>query len=94
MTIDTLLRALARIPRPHVSPFWSARVTARATQSQPWARTSRVMWLYWTALAAVGGPLLLTSWERLAAVAFGAVALRAVVALTRNSFRDGGGMIP
>jgi hypothetical protein len=40
------------------------------------------MWLYWTALAAVGGPLLLTSWERLAAVAFGAVVLRAVVALT------------
>jgi hypothetical protein len=86
MTVDTLLRGLARIPRPHVSPFWSARVTARATAGatrlQPVARASRVMWLYWTALAAVGGPLLLTSWQRLAFVAFGAVALRAVIALT------------
>ena len=83
MTVDTLLRALARIPRPHVSPFWPARVTARATRSQPAARAARVMWLYWTALAAVGGPFLLTSWERLAAVAAGAVAVRAVIALTR-----------
>ena len=82
MTIDTLLRGLARIPRPHVSPFWPARVTARATQSRPAARAPRMMWLYWTALAAIGGPFLLTSWERLAAVAAGAVALRAVIALT------------
>jgi hypothetical protein len=40
------------------------------------------MWLYWTALATVGGPLLLTSWERLAAVALLAVTLRVIVALT------------
>ena len=83
MTVDTLLRALARIPRPRVSPFWSARVTARATRSQPAGRAPRVMWLYWTALAAIGGPFLLTSWERLAAVAVGAAAVRAVIALTR-----------
>jgi hypothetical protein len=82
MTVDTLLRSLARMPRPQLPPFWSARVTARATEAQPAPRLPRVMWLYWTALAAIGGPLLLTSWERLAAVAFGAVALRAVVALT------------
>ena len=84
MTVDTLLRALARIPRPHVPPFWSARVTARATQSEPGVRASRVMWLYWTTLAAIGGPFLLTSWERLAGVAAGAVAVRTVIALTRR----------
>ena len=82
MTVDSLLRSLARIPRPKVPPFWATRATARATEAQPAARLPRLMWLYWTALAAIGGPLLLTSWERLAAVAFGAVAVRAVVALT------------
>ena len=82
MIVNTLLRSLARIPRPQLPPFWSARVTARATEPQRTARMPRVMWLYWTALATVGGPLLLTSWERLVAVAFGAVALRTVVALT------------
>ena len=88
MTVDALLRSLARIPRPEVPPFWAARVTARATAPRARAATPRVMWLYWTALAAIGGPLLLTSWERLAAVAVGAIAVRGVVLLTAD--RNGG----
>jgi hypothetical protein len=76
MTVDTVLRSLARIPRPQLPPFWPARVTARATAAHRVARTPRAMWWYWTALLAIGGPFLLTSWERLAAVAAGAVAVR------------------
>jgi hypothetical protein len=82
MTVETLLRSLSRIPRPQVPPFWAARVTARATEARRAPATPRVMWLYWIALASIGGPLLLTSWERLAAVAAGALALRAVVLVT------------
>lgn len=85
MTVDRLLRSLARIPRPEVAPFWAARLTARATAVKGAARTSRVMWLYWTALAAVGGPFLLTSWERVALVAAGSLAVRAVIATTART---------
>ncbi len=76
MTVETLLRSLARVPRPELPPFWAERVAARAAGSRPAGRMPRVMWLYWTTLAAVGGPLLLTSWERLAAVAAGVAMVR------------------
>ena len=89
MTVDTLLRSLARIPRPQVPPFWAARVAAHVTERRSPAATPRLMWLYWTGLAAVGGPLLLTSWERLAAVAAVALAVRAVVALTARPATSG-----
>ena len=84
MTVDTLLRSLARIPRPQLPPFWAARVTAHVTGTRSPAATPRVMWLYWTVLAAIGGPFLLTSWERLAAVAASVLALRAVVLVTHR----------
>jgi hypothetical protein len=84
MTVDTVLRSLARIPRRQLPPFWPARVTARATDRPPRARAPRVMWIYWTAVVVIGGPFLLTSWERLAAIAAGAAAIRAVIGLTRH----------
>ena len=76
MKVETLLRSLAGIPRPQIPPFWAARVAARAAEAGPRRSTPRVMWVYWTTLAAVGGPLLLTSWERLAAVAAGVAMVR------------------
>ena len=87
MAIDTWLGRLARIPRPQLRPFWSARVTAHATASgtRRAARAPRLMWLYWILLTAIGGPFLLTSWERLAAVAAGALVLRAIVVLTTRA---------
>jgi hypothetical protein len=41
------------------------------------------MWVYWTTLAVIGGPLLLTSWERLAAVAAGAAMVKLLRVVTR-----------
>jgi hypothetical protein len=83
MTVDRLLRSLARIPRPQVAPFWAARMTARAAEPRPRTATSRLMWVYWTTLAVIGGPLLLTSWERLAAVAAGAAMVKLLRVVTR-----------
>ena len=93
MTIDSWLQRLSRIPRPELRPFWSARVTAHVTATRPAARASRVMWLYWISVTAIGGPFLLTSWERLAAVAATALALRAVVLLTRRPAKIGAGAL-
>jgi hypothetical protein len=82
MNLDHALRSLARLPRPQVSPFWSARVAARATEIRAPHRVPGAMRLYWLALTIVGGPLLLTSWQRVALVAAVTVALRLVVVLT------------
>ena len=85
MIVDRLLRNLARIPRPHVSPFWSTRVAARAAHIRPAPRTPRLVWVYWTTVAAIGGPFLLTSWDRVALVAATGLAVRAVVAMTART---------
>jgi hypothetical protein len=87
MTVDVLLQRLARVPRPELSPFWPARVTARATAKPRAARAGSLMWAYWAALLAVGGPFLLTSWERMALVVAIAMAVRTVVMLTAGTTR-------
>lgn len=81
MKADDVLESLRRIPRPHLSSFFAARVAALATPEAP-RRSSRLMPLYWVVLAAAGGPLLLTSWQRVTLVVAVAVAMRGLVALT------------
>lgn len=79
MTVDDLLRTLAAIPRPRLSPFFASRATAHATAAAPPPRRApRVMWVYWLALAFVSGPLLLTSWIGLAAVIGGAAIVASI----------------
>jgi len=89
MKIDDALRSLSRWPRTEAPPFWPGRVTARVTAAGRRRRVPLVMWIYWTALAVIGGPLLLTSWQRLAGVTAIAGLLWLAVTLTpRHSSRD------
>ncbi|HEX5217363.1 MAG TPA: hypothetical protein VFV98_18005 [Vicinamibacterales bacterium] len=83
MSLERQLRALAKLPRPQIRPFWSARVTARAaaTTSQR-SSIARGEALYWMALTVLIGPLLLTSWQRVVFLILVLLAVRVVAALS------------
>jgi len=87
MKLDALLQSLASLPRPTLSPFFSARTTALA-HARPRVTRSRAMAVYWTLLLLAGGPMLLTSWQRVAGVAVIALLLRVIVVLTPASARS------
>ena len=77
MNAEDPLRALAALPRPRLSPFFPARVTARAT-SEPVATpraASRLMRLYWLVLLVVVGSVLGRTWIGLAPLALAGVLL-------------------
>jgi hypothetical protein len=77
MNAEDPLRALAALPRPRLSPFFSARVTARAT-SEPGATpraASRLMRLYWLVLLVVAVSVLARTWIGFAALALAGVLL-------------------
>jgi len=68
MTVDDLLHALSRIPRPSLSPFFSARAAARAATTRPRRRAPMLLWVYWLAVAFAAGATLLTSWGGVAVI--------------------------
>jgi hypothetical protein len=83
MSLEKQLRSLARLPKPAIGPFWAARVTADATATTPRSvPVSRGEAIYWIALAVIAGPLLLTSWQRVACLVLVLVSVRAVAGLT------------
>jgi hypothetical protein len=90
MKIDDALRLLSRFPRREVPPFWPDRVTARATTPRLRRPAPLVMWIYWIVLAAIGGPLVLTSWQRLAGVTVVAGLLWLAVIATPRRHRSSG----
>ena len=68
--MNDLLHALARIPRPRLSPFFSARAAARAAATHPHRRRRAplLLWAYWLAVAFAAGATLLTSWGGFAVI--------------------------
>lgn len=81
MSLEDDLHALAKHPKPRLSPFFAARVTAHVGRAS--ARLApRIASAYWIALTVIGGPLLLTSWQRFAVVAGVVMLLRLAAALT------------
>lgn len=77
MKSEDPLRALATLPRPRLSPFFAARVAARATSAPgltPRA-ASRLMRLYWLVLLVVAGSVLARTWIGLAAMVLSGIAL-------------------
>lgn len=70
MNAEDPLRTLAALPRPRLSPFFPARVTARVT-SEPGATPRAVSWLmrlYWLVLLVVAGSFLARTWIGLVAL--------------------------
>ncbi len=75
MNAEDPIRALAALPRPRLSPFFSARVTARATSlpGAPPRAASRLMRLYWLVLLVVAGSALARTWIGLTVLALAGV---------------------
>lgn len=62
MSPEDPLRTLAAIPRPGLSPFFAARVVARAANRPAPRARSRLMNVYWLLLACVAGTALAGTW--------------------------------
>lgn len=58
MSPEDSLRTLAALPRPGLSPFFAARVAARAANRPAPRAGSRLMSLYWLVLACVAATAL------------------------------------
>lgn len=92
MKAEDPLRALAALPRPRLSPFFPARVTARATSPGTAPRAaSRLMRIYWLVLLVVAGSALARTWIGLAALALAGVLLAFPLGTVRLLLVLGGG---
>ena len=71
---------LRAIPRPTLSPFFAARVSAHAGERR--RRTPRILYAYWGVLIFVAGPMLAQHWWGIVVAVVAAAAATASRAAT------------
>lgn len=94
MNTEEILRALSKLPRPEIHPFFAERTTAIATTARRTRRGSSLLTVYWLLVAFIAGSLLMESWSGLVllslcgfAFAFPAVALGLVLRIVSPLIR-------
>lgn len=83
MKSEDPLRALAALQRPALSPFFPARVVARAAERPAPRAGSRLMRVYWLVLACVAGTVLAGTWGGVAVLLLAAAGAAFPGALVR-----------